>query len=181
MSSHWSQDCYIKAYKFAAQAHQGQKYPGTDLPYIMHLSFVCMEVIAALNVESDRDGNLVIQCALLHDAIEDTDITFDRLEAEFGKAVANGVLALTKDVNLEKHLQIEDSLKRIEQQPAEIWMVKLADRIANLQVPPPYWTKDKIKSYRQEAIYIYDALKDASKFLGDRLYKKIEEYRVYLL
>lgn len=180
MPSYWSQDCYIKAYKFAAQAHQGQKFPGTDLPYIMHLSFVCMEVIAALNVESDRDGNLAIQCALLHDAIEDTDITYQQIEAEFGEAVAKGVLALTKDLTLEKHLQMENSLERIKQQPAEISMVKLADRISNLQSPPSYWTKDKIRSYREEGIYIYNTLKDASKFLGDRLYEKIESYHVYL-
>lgn len=32
------QDAYIQAYQFAASAHQGQTFPGTDLPYIMHLS-----------------------------------------------------------------------------------------------------------------------------------------------
>jgi hypothetical protein len=45
----WSQESYIKALKKAAHAHQGQKFPGTNIPYIMHLSFVSMEVIAALS------------------------------------------------------------------------------------------------------------------------------------
>lgn len=57
----WSQESYIKAYIFAAHAHQGQKFPGTNIPYIMHLSFVSMEIIAALNAEKEHDGDLAIQ------------------------------------------------------------------------------------------------------------------------
>ncbi|KOP23130.1 phosphohydrolase [Hapalosiphon sp. MRB220] len=176
----WSQDTYIKAYKFAAHAHQGQKVPGTEISYIMHLSFVSMEVIAALNVEQEHDGNLALQCAILHDIIEDTNTTFEQIKTEFGEAVANGVLALTKDNSLAKHLQMEDNLQRIKQQPPEIWMVKLADRISNLQAPPHYWTQDKITRYREEAIEIYEALKDASSFLASRLAKKIEDYKAFI-
>ena len=69
MKPGWSQEKYIKAYNFAAEAHKGQKVPGTDLPYIMHLSLVSMEIMAALSVENDLDGDLAIQCALLHDTI----------------------------------------------------------------------------------------------------------------
>ncbi|RAM48839.1 MAG: bifunctional (p)ppGpp synthetase/guanosine-3',5'-bis(diphosphate) 3'-pyrophosphohydrolase [Hapalosiphonaceae cyanobacterium JJU2] len=176
----WSQDTYIKAYKFAAHAHQGQKVPGTNLPYIMHLSFVSMEVIAALNLEQEHDGNLALQCAILHDTIEDTNTTFEQIKTEFGEAVANGVLALTKDNSLAKHLQMADSLQRIKEQPPEIWMVKLADRISNLQAPPHYWTQDKITRYREEAIEIYEALKDASSFLASRLAIKIEDYKAFI-
>ena len=135
----WSQESYIKAYIFAAHAHQGQKFPGTNIPYIMHLSFVSMEIIAALNAEKKHDGDLAIQCAILHDTIEDTHITFEQIKTEFGESVANGVLALTKNNSIEKHLQMADSLRRIKEQPASIWMVKLADRISNFQAPPHYW------------------------------------------
>lgn len=175
----WSQESYINAYKFAAHAHQGQKFPGTNLPYIMHLSFVSMEVIAALNVE-EHDGNLALQCAILHDTIEDTNTTFEQIKTEFDEAVANGVLALTKDESLAKHLQMADSLRRIKEQPPEIWMVKLADRISNLQPPPHYWTQNKIVQYREEGIEIYEALKDASPFLASRLAKKIEDYKAFI-
>ena len=65
----WSQDQYIKAYQFAALAHWGQFVPGTDIAYIMHLSFVSMEVIAALRTEQGHDEDLAVQCALLHDVI----------------------------------------------------------------------------------------------------------------
>ncbi|MEA5595765.1 HD domain-containing protein [Rivularia sp. UHCC 0363] len=180
MSINWSQEEYIKAYRFAAQKHQGQKFPGTKISYIMHLSFVSMEMIAALNEEKERDENLAIQCSLLHDTIEDTDTTFEELEAEFGLPVANGVLALSKDSSLEKSLQMKDSLQKIKERSQEIWMVKLADRITNLQAPPDYWKQDKIIRYREEAICIYETLKDASSFLASRLALKIEGYKSFI-
>ncbi len=181
MVNNWSQENYIKALKKAALAHQGQKVPGTKISYIQHLSFVSMEVIAALNIESERDGDLAITCSILHDTIEDTDTTFEQIKSEFGEEVANGVLALTKDSSLEKSLQMSDSLRRIKEQPQEIWMVKLADRISNLQPPPQHWNQDKIIKYREEAIIIYEALKDASSYLASRLAGKIENYKNFII
>ena len=174
----WSQDRYIRAYKFAAHAHQGQTVPGTNLPYIMHLSCVSMEIIAALTAEVDRHGNLAVECALLHDTIEDTQVTEQQVAQEFGEAVAAGVLALSKDKNLAKSLQLSDSLRRIRQQPLEVWMVKLADRITNLQPPPPHWSIEKIERYRVEALEILEALGAASPFLSSRLQEKIRIYAV---
>ena len=179
-SINWSQDRYAQAYRFAAEAHRGQTYPGTDLPYLMHISFVSMEIIAALNTERDRDGDLAVQCALLHDVIEDTDVTADRVEAEFGEQVARGVLALTKDSTLAKAQQMQDSLHRIQQQPYEVWMVKLADRIANLAPPPHHWTTEKRERYGQEALEIHAALHKASDTLGKRLLEKAQAYPSYV-
>ena len=176
----WSQEAYRQAYRFAAEAHQGQKFPGTDLPYLMHLSFVSMEIMAALNFEQGRDGNLAVQCALLHDVIEDTAVSYDDVAAAFGKKVAQGVLALTKDETLPKEERMPDSLRRIRQQPYEIWMVKLADRITNLAPPPPYWSREKIARYRDEAAEIHNALSEASDYLARRLIQKISEYGSFL-
>ncbi len=180
MQRNWSQDEYVRAYRFAAEAHLGQTVPGSELPYVAHVTLVSMEVIAALEVESGRDGDLTVQCALLHDVIEDTAITYERLHSAFGERVAQGVLALSKDKNLDRSLQMQDSLTRIQQQPQEIWMVKLADRISNLEPPPHYWTKKKIAQYRQEAIEIHGALHAASEALATRLLDKIERYKAYL-
>ena len=60
MNYYWSQDIYALAFRFAAKAHLGQFFPGTELPYIMHVSFVGMEVMAALAHEPERDGNLAV-------------------------------------------------------------------------------------------------------------------------
>ena len=180
MQNNWLQSEYIKAYRFAAQAHRGQEVPGTNLPYIMHLSFVSMEIIAALGIEKKREGNLAVQCALLHDVIEDTEVSYEQVQTEFGEGVAQGVLALSKDKTIAKEFQMQDSLQRIQQQPREVWMVKLADRISNLGPPPHYWTKEKISWYREEAMEIYNTLHSASEYLGTRLLKKIRVYEKYL-
>jgi (p)ppGpp synthase/HD superfamily hydrolase len=97
MQNHWSQDAYIRAYRFAAEAHNSQFVPGTTLPYIMHVSYVAMEITAALSVEQVNNPDLAVQCALLHDTIEDTKATYDDVRKRFGTDVADGVLALSKD------------------------------------------------------------------------------------
>ncbi len=180
MPTHWSQYAYRSAYLFAASAHRGQPFPGTDLPYIVHLAFVSMEVMAALQFESHGRGDLAIQCALLHDVLEDTPTELSAVNAEFGDEVGQGVLALTKNAKLEKGLRMRDSLQRIRQRPPEVWMVKLADRIANLERPPSDWSKHKIASYRDEAGEIHTALETASPYLAGRLRQKIEAYAQYM-
>jgi len=94
MTPTFSPDLASQALKFAAARHQGQKIPGSDLPYILHPVMVFMELIAALEVENPADGDLAVQCALLHDVLEDTETTYQELENQFGKPVAEGVLAL---------------------------------------------------------------------------------------
>ena len=179
MPSTWSQEKYIKALRYAAEAHHGQTVPGSDLPYLVHVTMVAMEVIAALAHEDGLDGDLAVQCALLHDVIEDTGISYEKLAAEFGTDVAEGVLALSKSSLLKsKPEKMADSLERIKQQPKEIWMVKLADRITNLQPPPKGWYKidGKVEAYRKEAEKILSRLGDASEVLTERLREKIGVY-----
>lgn len=173
-------DLYIKALRFAAQAHGDQKVPGTNLSYLVHLTSVCLEVMTALPQQNDLNADLAIPCALLHDVIEDTRMTYQQVEQEFGKAIADGVLALTKDESLEKEERLKDSLKRIRQQPYEIWIVKLADRISNLQPPPHFWSQTKIKKYYLQSKQIYESLKSADTYLANRLAGKIKEYEKYL-
>ena len=175
----WSQDEFIRAYKFAAEAHNGQKLPGSELPYSVHPCLVSMEILAALRAEPGHDEDLAVLAALLHDVLEDTAVPFDALQAAFGEPVARGVLALSKDKALPKTLQMADSLKRIRQQPVEIWMVKLADRITNLAPPPFYWTAEKIAQYQAEARQILEALGSASDFLAERLRQRIVAYEAY--
>ncbi len=177
MPSTWSQEKYIKALKFAAEAHNGQTVPGTDLPYIVHVTMVAMEVIAALACEDGLDGDLAVQCALLHDVIEDTGISHQKLAAEFGPQVADGVLALSTNDSLEsKQEKMVDSLARIKAQPKEIWLVKLADRITNLQPPPSHWNLVKVGRYREEGKKILDQLAAGCPYLAERLRQKISEY-----
>lgn len=176
----WSPERYTQAYWFAAQAHQGQTIRDTDLPYILHPSLVCMEVMAALRAEPGRNEDLAVQCALLHDVMEDSGVTADQLQLQFGSEVAAGVQALSKDPTLPETEQLADSLRRIQQQPPEIWLVKLADRIANLRLPPSRWTPTKIWRYWEDARLIHAQLHTASPYLAGRLAAKTDAYRTYL-
>ena len=186
MQQNWSQDVYVKAWDYATAAHRGQTYggplEGQRVDYINHIGSVAMEVIWALCADAECDGNLAIQCALLHDTIEDTASTFAEITAVFGLAVARGVQALTKNNALpSKQEQMLDSLARIKQQPPEIGMVKLADRITNLSEPPFYWDNEKRIRYRKEAQLIYEELHPSSQQLAARLAAKIESYKQYIV
>lgn len=184
MPNQWSREKYFKALKFAAEAHEDQLLPGTDLPYIVHVSLVATEIISALAEERVDTPNLAVQCALLHGCLEATYVIYDEIVTQFGSYVADGVLALSKDgaigISEDEHkrdlLQLEDSLQRIKQQPREVWMVKLADRITNLQPPPGHWNDEKIARYKEGAELIYKELCSASGVLGERLRVKIEGY-----
>lgn len=142
-----------------------------------------MEVINACeksNLDEEK-ANIAISCALLHDVIEDANITYDELYMKFGEKVANGVEALTKDKTLaSKQEQMKDSIERLLTQPYEVQMVKLADRITNLGVPPKHWDNEKIKKYQKEASFIFSCLKNSNIYLAKRLEEKIENYNSYI-
>lgn len=180
----WSIDNLQKTWYLVAKLHQGQKYGGDEenlqIEYINHIGSVAFEIINSFNFEENIDTDLAITCALLHDTIEDTEVTFDKVKDLFGEQIANGVSALTKNTSLEnKNEQMTDSLFRIKQQPKEVWSVKMADRICNLYAPPYYWTTEKKKEYHKESLLIYDNLKEGNIYLANRLKEKIDDYVKY--
>ncbi len=173
----WSQEKYLAAFHFAAHAHRGQKYAGMGLPYLMHVTMVCMEVIAALEVERFKDPDLMVQCALLHDVIEDTKIKKLRLVEVFGEEVAHGVDLLSKKKKIKnKEKRFTEYIARLAEAPKQIKAVKLADRISNLQTPPFHWDKKKITRYLERSKFIQEKLGDASPYLNKRFSQKIEAY-----
>jgi (p)ppGpp synthase/HD superfamily hydrolase len=178
----WSPDAWHDAWEFACLAHHGQRLPGSELPYAGHVAAVAMEVARAIAIRQSGAApverpDLAIQCALLHDTVEDTTTTVETIAARFGPDVARGVAALSKDPRVgDKPAQMLDSLTRIRACPPEVWMVKLGDRIHNLREPPHYWTAAKISGYRKEAEQIHAALAEACPVLGARLLERIAGY-----
>jgi len=174
----WDQDVCARAYNFAAIAHGEQKIKGCGYPYIFHVSLTAIEVMNALSLEKTANPDLAVQCAFLHDVLEDTQTTYDDILKSFGRPVADGVMALSKNASLAPADRMPDSLKRIKLQPPEIWKVKLADRIVNLSLPQPDWNTEKKAEYRAEAVVIYDALSEASGRLAERLLRSIRDYSI---
>lgn len=169
---------------FALLAHGEQKTPH-GLPYSMHLLSVATEVINALYMEplSYDENNVAIACALLHDVNEDTStkITKESSLAGNSEVIAKGVQALTKDKTLpSKEMQMRDSLERLKKRQNCVALVKLADRITNLGVPPKHWDEVKKRKYREEAKLILSELGYAHHYLAHKLHEKIEAYQLYM-
>ena len=171
---------YQTAIKFAAGKHAdiNQLIPGSNLPYVVHLSNVAMEIIIAGLATPGFNLAFAVQVALLHDVLEDTDTSFEEIETTFGLNVAQAVQALTKNDTLEKGEKMMDSLTRIKALSNEVWSVKLADRITNLQKPPAHWSSSKIQEYKKEAAVILERLSGGNTYLENRLKAKIELYNL---
>lgn len=172
----WNADRFASTLDFATKAHGEQKVPGSGQPYVVHVVKVAAEVLHAWASTRDFDVELAVTCALLHDSMEDAGVTHQQLVERFGLAVADGVQALTKDEALEKSQRMADSLRRLQQQPRAVQLVKLADRITNLEEPPSYWTKEKRLAYRDEARLIHEALGSAHAGLAERLEARRQAY-----
>ena len=96
MKNPWNPDKYNETLWFAARQHGSQTVPGSTASYILHLCQVCQESMGAVLADPSLDGDLVMQCALLHDCIEDTEASHADISARFGGSVADGVDALSK-------------------------------------------------------------------------------------
>lgn len=172
----WNPDEYKRALDFAARAHGSQAVPGSGYPYVVHLAKVAAEVMLACARETEIDATLAVCCAILHDTMEDAGVTREQLCSSFGERVAAGVDALTKREALPKEDRMRESLARIALQPREVAIVKLADRITNLEPAPPHWTAAKRNAYREEALLILETLGAQCESLATRLAQKIAEY-----
>ncbi|MDA9237292.1 HD domain-containing protein [Schleiferiaceae bacterium] len=167
-----TQSTFQKAMKFAAEAHAQQTVPGSSANYLLHISNVVMEIIMAHHNEPTFDLEFAIQVGALHDVLEDVeDITEEVLQENFSIEVVEAVKTLTKDDRIkDKELKLLDSLDRIASSKfKEASIVKLADRITNLQPPPPHWSQEKCEAYAEQARKILTQLGDANQYLAERL------------
>lgn len=176
-----TQDLYQNAIKFAGEKHADQKVNGMQANYLLHLSNVAMEVIFAHKANANFHLDFAVQMALLHDTLEDTNTTIEELVEKFGERIAKGVKALSKDESIDDKNEIMlDSLRRINKLEKEVGIVKLADRITNLQKPPQSWSADKITFYYQQSIMINEKLANKNAYLNQRLEQKIKKFKAYI-
>ena len=175
----WDNEKVYKALFFASRKHFGQlmKHP-ENTPYSVHFTGVALTAVKYASMDLGVDIELICQVALLHDVIEDCAVSYDELKKEFGKRVADGVLALSKskDKSIDKLKRMKDSIERIKKQPKEIALVKLSDRLFNIRDVVPSWNRDKVLLYKKEAQLICDELGYASELLRVDLQERINEY-----
>jgi guanosine-3',5'-bis(diphosphate) 3'-pyrophosphohydrolase len=94
---------------------------------------------------------VVLQAAILHDTIEDTDTTADELEREFGADVTSLVLEMTDDMSMPSVERKRHQAARAPGLSSRAKCIKLADKIANVgdiaTQPPPDWSLERRRTY----------------------------------
>lgn len=162
---------------YASIAHKDQKMTEPTVPYLTHVFGVSLNVLEAYyNGKEKFDLDYAFKVAILHDTIEDTTTTYNDLKDKFGKDIANGVLALSKNELIKREDQMKDCIERIKKCKKEVSIVKLADRTYNMRCKPTIWSEEHCKRYVSEAKYILKELGSANEYLKEKLTKNINNY-----
>ena len=160
-----------EAYRFSEKAHSGQKRRSGEA-YISHpVSVAC--IAARFHLDSQS-----IQAALLHDVVEDTQVTESDIELKFGKQVSILVTGLSKLDKVEfqdaNEAQAENFRKMLlaMTQDVRVMLIKLSDRLHNMQTIQSLDESKKIR-IAQETVDIYAPI--ANRLGLNNLYQELED------
>ncbi len=146
-------DLITRAYLCAKKQHEGQ-FRKSGEPYLVHLTSVAY-IVAQL-----RTGPTTIAAGLLHDVIEDCDVTSDEMKAMFGEEVTMLVEAVTKISNLkfrdEKEYQASNHRKIFiaMAKDVRVILIKLSDRLHNMRTLQ-FMREEKQKRIAAETLEVY--------------------------
>ena len=143
----------LKAYHFGAQAHSGQVRLSGE-------AYICHPLSVALILAEMRLDANAITAAILHDVIEDTDVSKGSISGEFGEVVADLVDGVSKLTQLDSRSRAEAQAENVRKmflamaRDLRVIIVKLADRVHNMRtlgVMP----SDKKRRIARETLEIY--------------------------
>lgn len=146
-----------KAYEYAKEKH-GNQCRKSGEPYIIHPVQVAY-ILADLELD-----DATICAALLHDVVEDTEVTHDDIVKEFGEEIAEMVAGVTKLSKLQQYTTIEE--QQVENyrkmflamgKDIRVILIKLADRLHNMRTLK-YLTRDRQIAIAQETMDLYAPL-----------------------
>ena len=145
-----------KAFEVALEAHKEMRRKSGE-PYIFHpiaVARICAEEIGL--------GTTSIVCALLHDVVEDTDLSLEDIEGMFGERVAKIIDGLTKITGISEQgtsMQAENFRKMLLtlSDDVRVILIKLADRLHNMRTLSAM-KRDKQLKIASETLYLYAPL-----------------------
>lgn len=145
-----------KAFEIALEAHSGTRRKSGE-PYIYHPIAVAQIAVSEIGL-----GATAVICALLHDVVEDTEITLDFMEHTFGKKVAKIIDGLTKIAHVfdqTSSLQAENFRKMLLtlSDDVRVILIKLADRLDNMRTLEHMPGQKRLK-IASETLYLYAPL-----------------------
>jgi len=145
-----------RAFAFAAKAHEGQqRRSGEDF---IHHPFGAAKICAELRLDDET-----IAAALMHDVVEDTEVTIDQVRDEFGDEVAQLVEGVTKLTGIRfqsrEHAEAENYRKMIlaMARDVRVILIKLADRLHNMRTLE-YWGRQTQVQKARETLEVYGPL-----------------------
>ena len=172
-----------KAVLFATKAHEGTTRKGKERPYILHPLEV-MTIVAGLTEDEE-----VISAAVLHDTVEDTDVTPRDIRQSFGERVERLVMAESEDKMKDLppeaswELRKQATIDHLETLDRDEKLICLGDKLANIremsrdhaQIGDKLWERFNQKDKRKHAWY-YRSICDVLELeFGD--IREIREYR----
>lgn len=158
-----------KAASYAAKAHEGVFRKGSNMPYIVHPKEVAA-IVAAMGGAPEE-----IAAAYLHDVIEDAGITYEQLLDEFGRTVADLVLAESEDKTKTWIERKQATIDRLRTAVREEKRITFADKLSNLRstaedylaMGDVIWQKFRQKEKAMHAWYyrsVFDSFADFKNF-----------------
>jgi guanosine-3',5'-bis(diphosphate) 3'-pyrophosphohydrolase len=149
----------LDAVMFAAERHKNQRRKDSDAtPYINH-PIALAYLLATTGGITDLT---VLQAAILHDTIEDTETTVADLRERFGDKVAGIVLEVTDDKALPKHRRKELQVEHAPHKSKAAALVSLADKTCNVRdlatSTPTGWSLSRCQEYFDWAKRVVDGI-----------------------
>ena len=122
-----------RAIVFAVRAHAGTERRGKGFPYIVH-PLEAMEIVATMTPDQE-----LLAAAALHDTVEDTDVTIEQIQTEFGDRVAE-LVAIESDEPHQSRDSIENwrarkqtAIDRLARASRDAKIVALGDKLSNMR------------------------------------------------
>ena len=171
-----------RAIIFAVKAHADTERRGKGYPYIVH-PMEAVEIVATMTADQE-----LLAAAILHDTVEDTEVTVEQLRAEFGERVAS-LVADESDVMPEGmteeaswHQRKQAAIDRLSKASHDAKMVALGDKLSNMraiardyaEIGDEIWNRFHTKDPKEHEWH-YRGLADALRELKDtEAYREFE-------
>ena len=150
-----------KAIVFATKAHEGQFRKATKIPYILH-PMECAVIISGMTTDEE-----MIAAALLHDTVEDCDVTIEDIRREFGSRVAQFVARESEDKSKSWQERKQTTIDQLSSHTKEECMLVLADKLSNI--------RSITRDYKELGEALWDGYHEKRKERIGWYYKSIAE------